>query len=210
MIDLYTWSTPNGRKASIMLEEVGLPYEVHPVDITKDEQFAPDFLRISPNNKIPAMVDRDTGVELMESAAILLYLADKSGKLRPKDEKTRWSEMQWLMMQMGSVGPMLGQAHHFLKFNPGVSEYAEKRYGAEAERIYGVLDRRLADSAHLAGGDYGIADIATFPWIARHEWQGIDLAAFPNVLRWYRAIAAREAVRKGYDVPATGAEIPLP
>lgn len=210
MIDLHTWSTPNGRKVSIMLEEVGLPYEVHPVNITKDEQFAPAFLRISPNNKIPAIVDRDTGVELMESAAILLYLANRSGKLLPKDGKTYWSEMQWLMMQMGSVGPMLGQAHHFLKFNPGVSEYAEKRYGGEAERIYGVLDRRLGDSAFLAGDDYGIADIATFPWIARYEWQRIDLGKFANVLRWYRDIAGRDAVRRGYDVPETGAEIPLP
>jgi GST-like protein len=194
MIDLYTWTTPNGRKVSIMLEEVGLPYRAIPVDINASEQFKPEFLRISPNNKIPAIVDRDTGISLMESGAILLYLADKAGALRGSG-KGGWQAVEWLMMQMGSVGPMLGQAHHFLKFNRGKSEYAEKRYGDEAQRIYGVLNTRLADAEYLAG-DYSIADIATWPWIARYEWQGIDWAPYPALKRWYLAIAARPAVQR--------------
>ena len=210
MIDLYTWSTPNGRKVSIFLEEAGLAYEVHPVNITKDEQFAPEFLEFSPNNKIPAIVDRETGMRMMEAGAILLYLSEKTGAFRDPDTETRWQTMQWLMMQTGSVGPMLGQAHHFLKFNSGVSAYAEKRYRDETRRIYGVLDRRLGVSAYLAGPAYGIADIATWPWISRFEWQGIDLADFSNVLRWYREIAARHGVRRGYDVPKINAVIPMP
>ncbi len=210
MIDLYTWSTPNGRKVSIYLEEAGLDYEVHPVNITKNEQFSAEFLEFSPNNKIPAIVDRETGRGMMEAGAILLYLAEKTGVLQPKDEDSRWRTMEWLMMQTGSVGPMLGQTHHFLKFNRGVSSYAEERYGRETQRIYGVLDRRLEKTAYLAGADYGLADIATWPWIARYEWQEIDLPAFPNVCRWYREIAARDSVRRGYDVPKINAEIPLP
>ncbi len=210
MIDLYTWSTPNGRKVSIMLEEIDIPYEVHPINITKNEQLSKDFLAISPNNKIPAITDRETGISMMESGAILLYLADKTGILKPKDEKERWATTEWLMMQMGSVGPMLGQAHHFLKFNTGVSEYAEKRYSAEAARLYGVLDRRLGKSAYLAGKDYGIADVATWPWISRYEWQGVNFGQFPNLRRWYTKIAGREAVQRGYDVPTTGAQIPIP
>jgi GST-like protein len=208
MIDLYTWTTPNGRKVSIMLEELGLPYRVFAVDINANEQFDPKFLAISPNNKIPAIVDHDTGFSLMESGAILLYLADKAGRLRAGG-KNGWQVLEWLMLQMGSVGPMLGQAHHFLKFNKGKSEYAEKRYGDEARRIYGVLDRRLAEAEYLAG-EYSIADIATWPWIARYEWQGIELAQFPNVRRWYVAIARRPAVQRGYDVPRHVAPIPLP
>ena len=208
MIDLYTWTTPNGRKVSIMLEEVGLPYRVFAVDINANEQFKPEFLAISPNNKIPAIVDHDTGFSLMESGAILLYLADKTGQLMTGG-KNGWQVLEWLMLQMGSVGPMLGQAHHFLKFNKGKSEYAEKRYGEEAQRIYRVLNRRLGEAEYLAG-DYSIADIATWPWIARFEWQGIDLKQFPNVQRWYLAIARRPAVRRGYDVPKQVAPIPLP
>lgn len=210
MIDLYTWSTPNGRKVSIFLEEVGLEYEVYPVNITKDEQFAPEFLEFSPNNKIPAIVDREAGVRMMEAGAILLYLAEKTGAFQPADAEERRQVMQWLMMQTGSVGPMLGQAHHFLKFNRGAAPYAEERYGKEARRIYGVLDRRLDSTAYLAGPNYGIADIATWPWIARFEWQDIDLQTFPNVLRWYKDIASRDAVRRGYDVPKINATIPVP
>ena len=210
MIDLYTWSTPNGRKVSIFLEEVGLEYEVYPVNITKDEQFAPEFLEFSPNNKIPAIVDREAGVRMMEAGAILLYLAEKTGAFQPADAEERRQVMQWLMMQTGSVGPMLGQAHHFLKFNRGAAPYAEERYGKEARRIYGVLDRRLDSTAYLAGSNYGIADIATWPWIARFEWQDIDMQTFPNVLRWYQDIASRDAVRRGYDVPKINAAIPVP
>ena len=210
MIDLYTWSTPNGRKVSIFLEEVGLEYEVYPVNITKDEQFAPEFLEFSPNNKIPAIVDREAGVRMMEAGAILLYLAEKTGAFQPADAEERRQVMQWLMMQTGSVGPMLGQAHHFLRFNRGAAPYAEERYGKEARRIYGVLDRRLDSTAYLAGPNYGIADIATWPWIARFEWQDIDLQTFPNVLRWYQDIASRDAVRRGYDVPKINATIPVP
>jgi GST-like protein len=210
MIDLYTWTTPNGRKVSIMLEEIGLPYRAIAVDIGKGEQFNPEFLRISPNNKIPAIVDRDTGLALMESGAILLYLAEKSGCLMPAASPDKWRAMQWLMMQMGSVGPMLGQTHHFHHFNKGRSEYAEQRYLAEAIRIYGVLNRRLGEAPYLAGDDYSIADIATWPWIARYEWQGIAWGQFPNLLRWYREIAQRPAVRCGYDVPRPTAPIPMP
>lgn len=209
MIDLYTWTTPNGRKVSIALEEMGLAYQVHPVNINKGEQFAPAFLRISPNNRIPAIVDRDTGLSLFESGAILLYLADKTGRFVPRQGEAKWRTIEWLMWQMGGVGPMLGQAHHFLQFNPGKAAYAEDRYAKEAQRLYGVLDRRLGEVAFMAG-DYSIADMATFPWIARYAWQGIDLNDFPNVLRWYRAIAARPAVERGYKVPDARSEIPMP
>ena len=209
MIDLYTWTTPNGRKASIALEELGLEYTAHAIDITKDDQFAPDFLAISPNNKIPAIVDHDSGLQMMESGAILLYLADKTGRLMPKDRKTYWATVEWLMWQMGGIGPFLGQAHHFLKFNPGKAPYAEQRYHNEAKRLYGVLDRRLADREYMVG-DYSMADIATWPWISRFQWQQIDLSEFPNVKRWYSAIAGRPAVQKGYHVPKFTQDIPLP
>jgi GST-like protein len=210
MIDLYTWTTPNGRKASIMLEEVGLPYTVHSINIMEGEQEHPDFLKISPNNKIPAIVDHDTGITMMESGAILLYLAEKTGQFLPKDEKARWRAVEWLMWQMGGAGPMLGQAHHFLHFNPGKAPYAEERYGKEAQRLYGVLDRRLADNAYMAGDEYSIADMATWPWISRFEWQGIDMGDFANVKRWYVEIANRPAVRRGYDVPKKTTDIPMP
>jgi len=209
MIDLYTWGTPNGRKVSIALEEMAIPYEVHPVNINKDEQYAAGFLKISPNNRIPAIVDRSSGLSLFESGAILLYLAHQSGKFHPPTGEGHWKVIEWLMWQMGGIGPMLGQAHHFLKFNAGKAPYAEERYGKEAQRLYGVLERRLADHAFVAG-DYSIADIAIWPWIARYQWQGIDMNAFPNVRRWYREIAQRPAVQKGYKVPDPSVEIPMP
>lgn len=209
MIDLYTWSTPNGRKVSIMLEELDLDYDIHPINIGKDDQFKPDFLKISPNNKIPAIVDHDTGIHLMESGAILMYLAEKTGKLMPKEGAAKWEVIEWLMWQMGGAGPMLGQVHHFTKFNPGKAPYAEERYLNEGKRLYGVLDRRLEGRDFIAG-EYSIADIATWPWISRYEWQTIDLNDYPNVKDWYIRIAKRPAVRDGYHVPSMVAEIPMP
>ncbi|MYK29946.1 MAG: glutathione S-transferase, partial [Gammaproteobacteria bacterium] len=167
MIDLYTWTTPNGRKVSIALEEFGLDYHVRPVNILKNEQFDPEFLKISPNNKIPAIIDRASNRAMMESGAILLYLAETHGRFQGDD---RWQTLEWLMLQMGGVGPMLGQAHHFLRFNAGKAPYAEQRYAAEAKRLYAVLDKRLADRDYLSGA-YSIADMATWPWISRYEWQ---------------------------------------
>ena len=210
MIDLYTWQTPNGRKVSIMLEEVGLVYEAHAVNIAKDEQFEKAFLKLSPNNKIPAIVDRDTDISMMESGAILLYLADKSGQLMPTKTEARWKVLEWLMMQMGSVGPMLGQTHHFLRGAKDKAPYAEDRYLNENRRLYGVLDKRLGEVAYLGGSDYTIADIATWPWISRYEWQTMDLNDYPNLKRWYVEIAGRPAVQRGYDVPNKVNEIPLP
>ena len=209
MIDLYTWTTPNGRKVSIALEELGLPYKTHLIDISEDEQYAPDFLKIAPNNRIPAIVDRDTGIVLMESGAILIYLADRTGKLLPKEGEQRYRAIEWLMWQMGGPGPMLGQVHHFVKYNKGKAPYAEERYLKEAHRLYGVLDRRLADREFLAD-DYSIADIAIWPWISRFEWQTIDLSQYPRVKRWYTAIAKRPAVQRGYKVPKDVGEIPMP
>ncbi len=210
MIDLYTWSTPNGRKASIMLEECGLAYDVHEINIGKDDQFQPDFLKISPNNKIPAIVDRETGKSVFESGAILIYLAEKTGRFMGDTADERLAVLEWLMWQMGGVGPMLGQVHHFLKFNPGKAPYAEERYGNEAKRLYGVADKRLGETAYLAGDFISIADFATWPWFSRFEWQGIDLAEFPNVQRWYVELASRDGVKAGYDVPQRGNAIPLP
>ena len=209
MYDLYTWSTPNGRKVSIMLEEIGADYNVYPINITKDEQFSADFLKISPNNKIPALVDSDSGTSLMESGAILLYLAKKHDQFLAKDAKDLWKAMEWLMWQMGGLGPMLGQAHHFVHFNPDKSDYARERYSKEAARLYSVLDKRLSESAYLTGDEYSIADIATWPWISRYEWQGVDFKNYPNALRWYQDIAARPAVQRGFIVP-NPAEIPMP
>jgi len=209
VIDLYTWTTPNGRKASIMLEEVGLPYTAHPIDIGKDEQFQPDFLKISPNNRIPAIIDCDNGYHLMESGAILMYLAEKTGKLMPKEPERRYRVTEWLMWQMGGIGPFLGQVHHFVKYNKGKAPYAEERYLKEAHRLYGVLDRRLADREFVAD-DYSIADIAIWPWISRFEWQTIDLGRYANVKRWYLAIANRPAVQRGYHVPKKVNEVPMP
>lgn len=209
MIDLYTWGTPNGRKVSIMLEEVDLEYAVHPINIMKDEQFAPEFLKISPNNKIPAIVDHSNGQTLMESGAILLYLAEKTGKLISKDPETRWRTIEWLMWQMGGAGPMLGQVHHFVKFNPDKSEYAADRFLTEGRRIYGVLDKQLGQTSCVAG-DYSVADIALWPWISRFEWQTVDLNEFANVKRWYLELADRPAVQRGYHVPTAQPEIPKP
>ncbi len=209
MIDFYTWTTPNGRKVSIMLEELALPYKAIAVDIGQGEQHAPEFLKISPNNKIPAIVDHDSGISLMESGAILMYLAEKTGQFMPTSGAAKWQVVEWLMMQMGSVGPMLGQTHHFLFYNKGKDPYAEERYSKENARIYGVLDKRLGEHQYLAG-DYSIADIATWPWIARHPRQEMDLNEYPNLLRWYLEIAARPAVQRGYLVPKHVEEIPIP
>ncbi len=205
-IDLYTWSTPNGRKVSIMLEETGLPYKAIPVDISSGAQHDEEFVRIAPNHKIPAIVDHQEGISLMESGAILLYLAGKTGRLMSKIGTRYWEEMQWLMYQMGQVGPMLGQAHHFVKFNPGRSAYAEERYRSETKKVYGILDQRLGSRDFLVE-DYSIVDIATWPWISRYEYQQMDLHDYPNLLRWYLQIAARPAVRRGYAVPE---ELPIP
>lgn len=207
MIDLYTWATPNGRKVSILLEELGLPYTVYSINIGKDEQKTPEFLKISPNNKIPAIVDHDTGTTLMESGAIMWYLADKYGKLLPSDPQGRADAMQWLMWQMGGFGPMAGQAHHFLHFNPGKAPYAEQRFSEEVKRLYSVLNTQL-DGQDFICGTYSIVDIACWPWVSRYEWQQIDLAEFPNVREWYRRILARDAVQKGYHVPQVMGEIP--
>jgi GST-like protein len=209
MIDLYTWDTPNGRKISIALEELGIPYTVHPVDITKGHQSEPEFTAISLNQKIPAIVDHETGIRLMESGAILLYLADKTGKLMPGDRSNYWEIVEWLMWQKASLGPMLGQLHHFVRFNKGKSAYAEERYLKEARRLYDVLNHRLADRPYIAGDEYSIADIAAWPWVSRFEYQTIDLAEFPNVLEWYVRIAQRPAVHTGYAVPAPDS-IPMP
>ena len=203
MIELYTWGTPNGRKVSIMLEECGLAYNVHPVNIGKGEQFAPDYLKINPNGKIPSIVDPEgpggEPIAMMESGAILIYLADKSGKFFP--EKSKYEILQWLMFQMGHVGPMFGQAHHFMRNPKEIVPYAVERYGKEAKRLYGVMNLRLQGNAFLSGKEYTVADIATFPWVARHEWHKVDLAEFPHVKRWFDAIAARPAVERGMKVP---------
>jgi GST-like protein len=206
MIDLYTWATPNGHKVHIMLEECGLDYTVHPVDIGAGEQFTPAFLKISPNNKIPAIVDRDgpdgAPLAVFESGAILLYLAEKTGRFLPAEPRGRSLTLQWLMFQMGGLGPMLGQAHHFLRYAPEPIPYAQDRYRNEARRLYGVLDDRLADSAFLAGPDYTIADIACWPWTRFPDRQGVERADYPNFVRWFDAIAARPAVQKGIQVLA--------
>ncbi len=201
MIDLYTFTTPNGRKASVMLEEVELPYTVHRVDITKNEQFTPEFVAINPNSKIPAIVDQDAGITVFESGAILLYLAEKTGKLLSQDLKTRFETIQWLMFQMGSVGPMLGQLNHFRRFAPEKIPYAIDRYEKETLRIYGVLNQQLADREFICG-EYSIADIATFPWITIYEFQGLTLDAHPHLNRWVEALRHRPAVQRGMAVPS--------
>ncbi len=208
MIDLYTWSTPNGRKISIALEEMDLPYTVHAVNITKGEQHEPEFVKISPNGKIPAIVDTDTGIHMMESGAILLYLAQKTGKLMPTGD-TYWQAMEWLMWQMGGIGPILGQVHHFVFYNKGVSAYAEERYTKEMNRLYGVLDDRL-DGRDYIVDEFSIVDCAVFPWIARWDRQEQDLSRFANVKRWYLEMADRPAVQRGYIVPDESQTIPIP
>jgi len=212
MIDLYTWTTPNGRKVSILLEELGVPYTPHTIDISKDEQFAPDFLKIAPNNRIPAIVDQETGTQLMETGAIMLYLADKYKKFQCGGDEY-WRMVEWLMWQMGGLGPMLGQLHHFVKYNKGKSEYGEQRYSTEASRLYGVLNRRLEGRDYIAGhgvGVYSIADMACWPWVSRFEWQEINLNDFPNVRDWYLRIAYRPATQAGYSVPKFTTEVPMP
>ena len=205
MIDLYTWGTPNGRKVSIMLEETGLSYRVHKVDISKGDQFKPDFVAINPNSKIPAIVDPEgpggKPLTLFESGAILIYFAEKLGKLLPRDPAARYVVLEWLMFQMGGVGPMFGQVHHFLRAAPEPMPYAIERYSKETRRLYGVLEAQLRKAAYLAG-EYSIADIATYPWVARHEWHKVALGDFPNVARWYRELNARPAVARGMQVPA--------
>ena len=212
MIDLYTWHTPNGRKISIMLEEIGMPYNVFSINIAKDEQFQPHFLKISPNNRIPAIIDKDNNdYSLFESGAILMYLAEKSGKLLNFSDKDEYYRtIEWLMWQMGGVGPMFGQVHHFVKYNKGKSEYSEQRYSKEAKRLYGVMDKILEQNQYIAGKSYSIADVSIWPWTARFDWQEIDLNEFPNVTRWYKEMANRPAVQKGWLVPQNDQVIPIP
>jgi GSH-dependent disulfide-bond oxidoreductase len=200
MIDLYTFSTPNGRKASIMLEEVELPYTVHSINITKGEQFTPEFIAINPNSKIPAVADRETGVTVFESGAILIYLAEKVGKFLPTESPQRFQVLEWLMFQMGGVGPMLGQYNHFNRFAPEKIDYAIARYRTETLRIFSVLDRQLADREFVCG-EYSIADIATFPWIASYEFMGLTLDQHPHLKRWVDTVQQRPAVQRGMAVP---------
>ena len=208
MIELLTANTPNGKKISIMLEEVKFKYKITKIDINRDEQFKPEFKKISPFSKIPVIIDHDTNESLFESGAILIYLAEKSGKFYSKSQKTIIN--QWLMGQMGYVGPMLGQHHQFHHYNPGKSEFGEQRYFKISKRIYSELDERLSVSNFLAGKDYSIADIATFPWIARHDWHDIGLKNFKNLTRWYKEISNRDAVKKGFDILKKGEVIPKP
>ena len=203
MIDLHYWTTPNGHKITVFLEEAGLDYRIHPVNIGKGEQFAPEFLRIAPNNRIPAIVDdapADGGgpLSLFESGAILLYLAEKTGRFIPADLRGRAEVLQWLFWQMGGLGPMAGQNNHFANAAPEKLPYAIERYVKETSRLYGVLDKRLADRAHVAGDDYSIADMAIYPWVVPYRMHGQELAAFPHLERWFRAVEARPAVRRAY------------
>ncbi|MEX0448280.1 glutathione binding-like protein [Spiribacter sp. 221] len=206
MIDVYSWPTPNGHKVHIALEELGLEYNVHGINIGQGDQFGEDFLRISPNNKIPAITDSEgpdgEPISLFESGAILIYLAEKTGRLMPQDTRARYETLEWLMFQMGGLGPMLGQAHHFRQYAPESIDYAINRYTNEASRLYGVMDRRLADRDWLAGGEYTIADIACYPWIRPHENQGQSLDDYLNLKRWYDAISERAAVQRGVAVLA--------
>ncbi len=205
MIDLYYWTTPNGHKVSLFLEEAGLPYEVHPINIGQGDQFKPDFLKIAPNNRIPAIVDQnptDGGapISLFESGAILLYLAEKTGKFIPQDLRGRQEALQWLFWQMGGLGPIAGQNHHFSQFAPEKIPYAIKRYVDETARLYGVLDRRLADRTFVAGEEYSIADMAIYPWIVSHKWQSQKLEDFPHVERWFNHIKQRPATVRAYEL----------
>ena len=213
MIDLYYAPTPNGWKISIMLEECEIDYKVITVNLGKGDQFKPDFLKISPNNRMPVIVDHehminDQPLSIFESGAILMYLANRTGQLMSSIGPDYWRQMEWLMFQMGGVGPMLGQTHHFVKFNPGKSTYAEARYSAENRRLYGVLDKRLAGRDYICD-EYSIADIATWPWISRYEWQQMNLNEFPHLKDWYLRVAVRPAVQRGYAVPQDLA-VPIP
>ncbi|MCB1741907.1 MAG: glutathione S-transferase N-terminal domain-containing protein [Gammaproteobacteria bacterium] len=204
MIELYTWKTSNGRKATIMLEECGLEYNLHPIDISKDDQFTPEFIAINPNSKIPAIIDQDgpggKPYTVIESGAILMYLAEKTGKFMPQEMGARYEVIQWLMFQMGGIGPIFGQVHHFLRAAKEKVPYGIERYGKECRRLYGVLNGRLAGREYLAG-DVSIADFATLPWVFRHDWQQVDLAEYPNVKRWYDTMMARPALARGMDLP---------
>jgi GST-like protein len=203
MIQLYTWGTPNGKKVSIMLEEIGLPYEVHAINIGQGDQYKPEYLKINPNNKIPSIIDPDgpdgKPFTLFESGAILMYLAEKSGKLWPADLRQRYTVIQWLMFQMGGVGPMFGQANYFYRLEEKVP-FAIERFHKEALRLYGVLEKALGEREYLAG-EYSLADIATYPWVWRHEMHHVKLEEFPHVKRWYDAISDRPAVQRGMDIP---------
>jgi GST-like protein len=206
MIDVYSWPTPNGHKVHIMLEEIGLPYQVHAIDIGAGDQFKPEFLAISPNNKMPAIVDADgpdgKPISLFESGAILVYLAGKTGQFLGNTDRERFNTLQWLMFQMGGVGPMLGQAHHFRMYAPEKVQYAIDRYTNEAKRLYGVIDRQVAKEGYLAGSEYTIADIATWPWLRSWQNQGVDINEFPELKRWFEDIEARPAVQRGVQVLA--------
>jgi GST-like protein len=206
MIEVYSWATPNGHKVHIMLEECGLPYRVHAVDIGAGEQFRPEFLAISPNNKIPAIVDPDgpdgAPISLFESGAILLYLAGKTGRFLPDDTRGKYKVLEWLMFQMGGVGPMLGQAHHFRIYAPEKIPYAIDRYTNEAKRLYGVMNRQIAKHRYIAGDEYSIADIAIFPWLRSWKNQGIDWNDHPHLKGWFDEISARPAVMRGVEVLA--------
>lgn len=207
MIELYTWTTPNGRKISIMLEELGVPYTSHAIDISSGEQHASEFLKIGPNNKIPVIVDTETGASVMESGAIMIYLAEKYGKFLPTDPLKKAEVMEWLMWQMGGLGPMCGQAHYYLRNNPGSAPHAEERLRAEVARLYKVLDTRLEGRAFICD-DYSIADMACWPWVSRYEWHQVDLTEYPNVRAWYQRLLQREAVQRGYHMPKNMGEIP--
>ena len=206
MIEVLTSNTPNGKKITIMLEEIGYEYKITKININKDEQFRPEFQKLSPFRKIPVIIDHDKNISLFESGAILIYLGEKSGKFYNKNKRTLIN--QWLIGQMAYIGPMLGQHHQFHHYNPGKSEFGENRYFKISERIYKELDNRLAVSNYLAGNNYTIVDIATFPWIARHEWHDIGLKKFRNLTRWYEEISERKAVQKGYDLLNNGEKIP--
>ena len=206
MIELFYWPTPNGRKVSIMLEETKIKYKVTSINLGKEEQFKPEFLKINPYGKIPAIIDHEKDLVLIESGAILIYLARKSNQFLHKENEIRIFE--WLMFQVGNVGPMLGQHHHFHHFNPGKSKYAEDRFFKNSIRVYEVLDKILSKNNYLAGEDYSIADISTFPWIARHNWHDIGLKKYKHLSKWYEFISNRSAVKKGYDCLNTGEQIP--
>ena len=206
MIELFYWPTPNGRKVSIMLEETKIKYKITSINLGKEEQFKPEFLKINPYGKIPAIIDHEKDLVLIESGAILIYLARKSNQFLPKENEIRIFE--WLMFQVGNVGPMLGQHHHFHHFNPGKSKYAEDRFFKNSIRVYEVLDKILSKNNYLAGEDYSIADISTFPWIARHNWHDIGLKKYKHLSKWYEFISDRSAVKKGYDCLNTGEQIP--
>jgi len=208
VIELFAADTPNGKKITIMLEELNCDYKLSKIDLSKDEQFATDFKKISPFSKIPAIIDHDNKQSLFESGAILIYLGEKFNKFYELKERTVIN--QWLMAQMGTIGPMIGQHHQFHHYNPGKSEFGEERYFKITKRIYGELDSRLASSKFLAGNNYTIADIATWPWFARHEWHDIGLNKYKNLTRWYTDIASRDAVIKGYDLLKNGSKVPRP